>query len=245
MKLIAKSMTVLMIALGLVACGGNDKKVAYRPVAFGENNQCYYVDNPAEAQMLINQGLCERHWAPTAMPVYWHQMYYPYYASPAYYNTYVPVATRTVYVTNQKTWGQQNKTAIAEKAKAATYKASNGKTVPAEKIGATKYGAGNRFGPTGAKFGGGARNATPDPPQAPSKENIKPTDANPTPVTSKAPAPKAPKPTPSPQPKSSGGIKSGGKSGGSGGYKPSGGSKPSGGYGGGVRSGGGFGGGKR
>lgn len=240
MKRLAIILGVCMATTVLGACGDDKKEaVAYRPIAYGQNNQCYYVSDPAEAQLLMDQGLCQRSWVPTVMPIVWHQMYYPYYSSPAYYGAYVPAAARTVYIERERSWGTQNKTAINREAKKATYQGSNGKTVTANKIGVAKYGAGNRFGPTGTKFGGGSRNATT--PGSP----IKP-DATPAPVTGKAPAPKAPAPkatpappvpkaprvspppkAPSPQPKSSGGFKSGG----SGGY--GGGSR--GGYGGGGR----------
>lgn len=241
MKRLAIILGVCMATTVLGACGDDKKEaVAYRPIAYGQNNQCYYVSDPAEAQLLMDQGLCQRSWVPTVMPIVWHQMYYPYYSSPAYYGAYVPAAARTVYIERERSWGTQNKTAINREAKKATYQGSNGKTVTANKIGVAKYGAGNRFGPTGTKFGGGSRNATTPTPGSP----IKP-DATPAPITGKAPAPKAPAPkatpappvpkaprvspppkAPSPQPKSSGGFKSGG----SGGY--GGGSR---GYGGGGR----------
>lgn len=238
MKRFAVCLAVLVSTSVLTACGGDGEKIAYRPVAYGENNQCYYVNDPAEAQLLMDQGLCERSWVPTVMPMTWHHMYYPYYSSPAYYRVYVPVATRTVYVEREKSWGSSNKKAIEGEAKKATYQGSNGKVVSASKIGATKYGAGNRFGPTGAKFGGGDRKATPTSSRKVTPETKVTTKAT-TSVTAKAtPAPKAeapkpkpraeapkpktptPKPKSSPPPKSSGGSKSfGGGSRGSGGRR--------------------------
>jgi hypothetical protein len=221
-----RAMLLLSMMIALAGCGGGSH-VAYRPIAFGENNQCYYVNSPAETQMLMDRGLCDRGWAPTIMPSYWHSMYYPYYSSPAYYRTYVPVGVRTVYVNSEKTWGSSNKTMIAEKAKAAQYQGSNGKTVSADKIGATKYGAGNRFGPAGTKFGGGNRNPITTPASGLPKVDATPT--KPGPAVKTAPSPKAPKsPTPAPKPRSSSGTKSGGGSksyGGGGGSKSYGGGR--------------------
>jgi hypothetical protein len=227
------TLAVVMAATVLAGCGKDEKKVAYRPTSFGENGQCYYVDHPDEALALQRNGLCDPSWAPTVMPVYWRQMYHPYYASPAYYRSYVPVATRTVYVDRQKTWGSANRTAIAEKAKGATYLGSNGKTVAAEKIGATKYGAGNRFGDPATKFGGGSRGKTPS------------TTPATTPVTAKTPTnadtPKAdPKATPTPKPKAPSPPKASNPKPQS--PKPQSPSRPSGGYGGGSRGGGSYGG---
>lgn len=225
----------VMFASILVGCS-DSKPVAYRPVAFGADNQCYYVHSPAEAQALMDRGLCDRSWAPTVMPMAWHSMYYPYYASPAYYNTYVPQATRTVYVQSERTWGSTNKSAIATATKTATYKGSNGKTVPASKIGAAKYGGGARFGPEGTKFGGGARDASTPKPTAGSPSKT----SDGTPAVKPTPAPKPPTAKATPAPKSPSRPSSGSKIGSSGG-----GSRPSGGYGGGSRGGGSYGGGKR
>jgi len=240
MKRLAIILTLMLIP---IACGGGGHRVAYRPIAFGENNQCYYVNNPAEAQMLMDQGLCDRGWVPTIMPGYWHQRYYPYYASPAYYNTYVPVPVRTVYVQSERSWGSTNKSAIATATKEATYQGSNGKTVPASKIGATKYGAGNRFGKPGTKFGGGSRDATTPGPGSPgSGVKSSPAPAE-TPAVKSTPAPKAPSAPKSTPSKPSGGSKSSGGTKSGGGYKSGGGGSKS--YGGGSRSGGGYSGGGR
>lgn len=252
--------TVLAAVL-LAGCGGGHA-VAYRPAAYGEGTSCYYVNSPAEAIALQAAGLCQPGWVPTLMPVYWHQRYYPYYASPAYYHVYVPAPARSAYAGAERSWGASNRTAIATAAREATYKGSNGKVVSASKIGATKYGGGARFGPPGTKFGGGARTATPGP--APGAGATPAPGATPSPApaakTAPAPAPKAPAGRApsggskgSPGARSSGGG-SGGRTSSGGGSRPSGGgfgggSRSSGGgggsFGGGSRSGGSFGGGGR
>jgi hypothetical protein len=201
--------TLVLFAFVLVACGGGGgEKVAYRPVAFGADSQCYYADDPLEVQMLVNAGLCEPHWSPAAMPLAWHQRYWNYYSSPAYYQLYVPEPIRTVYVDRERSFGSLNRQAIATESKKATYRGSNGKTVSADKIGAAKYGGGNRFGPVGKKFGGGARDATPG------TAKVSPTRTHTTPPATARPSPpKVQKPKSSP-PKSgskpSSGVKSGG-----------------------------------
>jgi hypothetical protein len=154
-KWIPAGMLVIAICLILTGCGGSHP-VAYRPAAFGENGHCYYAQDPLEAQTLINQGLCDRSWTPRLMPSLWHERYYTYYSSPAYYAVYVPVQSRSTYQASESTFGSANKAAINSEAPKATYKGSNGQTVTADKIGAARYGAGARFGPTGTKFGGGS-----------------------------------------------------------------------------------------
>jgi hypothetical protein len=253
MKRIGLAVVLAVALLGSGGCGGGGQHVAYRPAAFGVPGQCYYVNSPAEAISLQAAGLCEPGWAPTIMPMAWHSMYYPYYSSPSYYRTYVPAASRTVYAQSEKSWGSSNKSSIATEAKKATYQGSNGKTVTADKIGATKYGAGNRFGDPKTKFGGGSRNATnpaptvtppsvsaktPQSPSAPSKPSTKASGGGSSGGTKATPSKPASPSKPSSGSKS-GGIKSGGSS------RPSGGSKPSGGFGGGSRGSGGYGGGSR
>lgn len=224
------------------ACGGGDReRIAYRPISFGENGACYYLHDPAEAFALQAAGLCDPSWVPAVMPGHWHQQYYPYYASPAYVRVYVPAPVRDRYVAAEKNWGKANKTAISQASKGARYRGSNGKEVPAERIGATKYGAGNRFGDPGAKFGGGSgrgetkttgKATTPASRPVTAKPST-PATSKPTPATSKpatpskrptvksppkSPSSKSPSPkSPSPKPSSSGGSKSfgGGSRGGS------------------------------
>lgn len=122
----------LFLFAGLTACG-NDS-VAYRPAAFGENNQCYYVEDPLEVVALQNAGLCPRTWAPTLMPLFWHQQYAYYYDYPGYYNTFVPVGFRTTYVTHVHTFEKTYASDIKSASKSAKFKGSNGKTVTGNKI---------------------------------------------------------------------------------------------------------------
>lgn len=227
---------------GLGGCGRSEP-VAYRPAAFGVPGQCYYLHDPLEALELRARGLCDPGWAPTLMPLAWHQMYYPFYSSPSYINVYVPRAQRTVVLRGERTWGSANKGAIAAQARQAKYLGSNGKVVPASKIGATKYGAGNRFGPSGTKFGGGDRGADPSKPRV-KAPTVKTPGGGPSkspgvkPPTAKPPAPKAPSSPPkSPTVRAPSG---GGRSSGGGGYSGGGGGgRSSGGGGGGGRSSGG------
>lgn len=246
MRRLATVLAGVVLAAGLGACGGG-QAVAYRPASFGVPGQCYYLHDPLEAMALQRAGLCEAGWMPTIMPLAWHQMYAPYYASPRYINIYVPSEQRTAFRRTEQTWGAANKGVIAAQAKQAKYLGSNGKTVTADKIGATKYGAGNRFGPSGTKFGGGSgRGGSKPVAGTPSKAPAAP--KTPT-VTPKSPAPKSPSvntpKAPSGPSKSYGGGS--GRSGGGGGYGGgSGRSSGGGGFGGGSgRSGGGFSGGGR
>lgn len=104
--------------------------VAYAPTSMGANGHCYYLDDPQEAYNLIAAGLCQPGWTPMMMPVDFHYAYADYLASPAYYNTYVPVRYRSGW-NNQ--WGTKstfyttNITIIHTKEKTATYKGSDGK----------------------------------------------------------------------------------------------------------------------
>jgi hypothetical protein len=180
----------VILCFAFAACS-HGQPVAYRPVAYGEPGHCYYAQDFQEALALQRAGLCPPDWQPTLMPTYWHQRYWNYYSSPAYYSVYVPAPARTVYVRSERGFGSTNRQAINTEAKQATYKGSNGKTVPASKIGAAKYGGGNRFGPAGTKFGGGDR-AKPagTKAKAPSPNGPKPPTAKP--PTAKPPAPRAP-----------------------------------------------------
>lgn len=131
--------------------------VTYAPAAYGIAGECYYVNSPAEAVALQAAGLCPSSWAPTPMPVAWEDAYYSYYSSPAYYDAYVPVKARTVYVQHAATFGKANKTAIATQSKLATYRTSTGKTVKGSHLatGKVRFGSGTSFGPAGQKYGGG------------------------------------------------------------------------------------------
>lgn len=141
---------LLLAALGLTGCGGG-QPVAYAPTAYGVSGQCYYLDDPAEAIALQNAGLCPHTWAPTLMPLLWHQMYYPYYSSPAYYGTYVIASHRTVYVSHQTTFQHTYASQIKTESSKAKYKGSDGKTYTGNKIKPGKFSNGKKG------FGGGKK----------------------------------------------------------------------------------------
>jgi hypothetical protein len=215
----------LGLTMALVGCGGGGHPVACRPLIFGGGGHCYYAQSPAEVVALQQAGLCDPTWTPLLMSPAWHAAYWPYYSSPAYYSLYVPRAQRSSYAGLERSWGSTNQTAIAESSKSAQYKGSNGKVVPAEKIGATKYGGGNRFGPVGTKFGGGARDATPGTPggskqppakatpDAPDSPSKAPTPSKAPSAPSKAPSsPSAPKSSPGGSKSFGGGSRTGGGS---------------------------------
>jgi hypothetical protein len=138
----------------LTACGG--PAVTYRPAAYGENGQCYYVSSPAEVYGLQRDGYCPSSWSPVLMPLAWHLMYAPYYSSPAYYGTFVPAASRTVFISTQTTFVNTHQSEIKTAVGSARYKGSNGKTVPGTKFGTRTFsGGGSRGG-----FGGGSNRKT-------------------------------------------------------------------------------------
>lgn len=122
---------VLMLT-GLTACGHND--MSYRPAAFGQSGQCYYVDNPAEAIALQQAELCPSSWIPTVMPLFWHQQYAYYYDYPGYYNRFVPVSSRTIYVTHAHTFENTYRSQIKTASKTAQFRGSDGKTYTGNKI---------------------------------------------------------------------------------------------------------------
>jgi hypothetical protein len=126
---------VMLAAVGLTACGSHP--VAYAPVAYGQNSQCYYLDDPQEAIALQHAGLCGpqgNYWVPTLMPLLWHEMYYPYYSSSAYYGTYVVASHRTVFISHQTTFSHTYASEIKTQSAKAKYKGSNGKTYTGNKI---------------------------------------------------------------------------------------------------------------
>lgn len=156
MKTSVKFLVVaLLVAAGLTACGGGGQ-LAYAPVAYGQNNQCYYLDDPAEAISLQQAGFCGptgNYWVPTLMPLFWHTMYYPYYSSPAYYGTYVVASHRTVYVSTQKTFETQHSSEIKTASAKAKYKGSDGKTYTGNKVKKGSFSNGKKGFGSGKKCG--------------------------------------------------------------------------------------------
>jgi len=133
MRRFAALIAGLFIAVAALAGCSHSTPVSYAPAAYGETingvGHCYWDDDPYEAQQLLAAGLCPAGWVPTAMPLYWHEEYYSYYSSPAYYNRYVLVSHRTVYVTHETTFHTTYAKQITTASAKATYKSSSGKTV--------------------------------------------------------------------------------------------------------------------
>lgn len=114
MKKLLTVLTGLAMCLAVAACETEDEESmdSYRPVAYGENNQCYYLDEtdsdgdqvPDEVETLRQDNLCQATWVPRYMPDYWLVMYAPYYHSPAYYDRYVAAPYRNRYVARSMAW---------------------------------------------------------------------------------------------------------------------------------------------
>lgn len=158
---IAALIAGLFIAVAALAGCSHPAAVSYAPAAYGETiggvGHCYYDDDPYEAQQLLAAGLCPAGWVPTAMPLYWHEEYYSYYSSPSYYNRYVLVSHRTVYVTHETTFRTTYSSAITTASSKAVYKGSNGKTVTGTTA-KMKFSTGS--GSTGKVGGGSLRGGT-------------------------------------------------------------------------------------
>lgn len=159
-RLILAVLAASLFGTVLTACGSDDgSDPSYTPAAYyqtvGNVYECYYADDMQEAYNLIAAGLCPAGSIPTAMPLSWEQEYWPYYSSPAYYNTYMPAAYRSRYthitiVHFSTTYRTQIKTASAR----AVYKSSTGGTVTGSKVNTTQFGSGSR---TAKSYGGGSR----------------------------------------------------------------------------------------
>jgi len=151
--------TATAMAAAILATGGcgTAQPLTYAPAAYGQNGQCYYLNSPAEVTALENAGLCPRSWVPAPMPLSWEEEYYDYYDSPVYYDTYVPVRYRTVYVTRVTTFGRTYRSQISTLSKSATYRTSSGGTVKGTGItGKTRFGSGCSFSCAGSKYGSGS-----------------------------------------------------------------------------------------
>jgi hypothetical protein len=147
----------------LAALGGcaKHKPVSYAPAAYGMQvgsvYECYYVDNPAEVQTLIVNGLCPVGSVPTRMPQSRLNEYFAYYDSPAYYNTYVPASYRSGYIGTYHTYYVQHVTVINAAADSASWKDSNGKTVSGAKVNTAKMKFSTGSGSNSTMGGGSLR----------------------------------------------------------------------------------------
>lgn len=167
MKKLWKSLlVVLATAVGaatIAGCGldsGGDDPT-YTPAAYYQTvngvNDCYYVSTPVEVADLISAGLCPIHSVAMMMPVMWEEEYYSYYSSPAYYNTYVPVANRSVYVKyTVVSFKTKYSAGITKMSSSAKYKSSSGGTVSGSKVSTKSFGGGSRNS-SGSGYGGGSR----------------------------------------------------------------------------------------
>jgi hypothetical protein len=154
-RLAAAALAASALSGTIAACSAS-QPVTYAPAAYGVNGQCYYVNSPAEAVALEDAGLCPRSWVPALMPSAWHEEYYGYYDSPAYYTHYVPVRQRAVYVTAQRSYGTRYRSAISSLASRAKYRGSDGSTATGTKVAKARFGSGTSFGTTGRRYGGGS-----------------------------------------------------------------------------------------
>lgn len=160
-----KKVLGLLLGLGFVVsvlagCSGfgQSAPVSYSPAAYGQNGVCYYVNSPAEVVALQNAGLCPRTWVAGPMPDYWLNEYYPYYSSPVYYTSYVPVRLRATYVRTEHTYYAAHSSAIRTASSKATYKSSSGGTVKGTTVIKSKSTFGS--GTAGTSFGSGKRSGS-------------------------------------------------------------------------------------
>lgn len=161
---------LLVGALTAIAAltGCSSAPVSYAPDAYGVQvggvYDCYYVNNAAEVQTLMANGLCPAGSVAYRMPESFLNEYFSYYDSPAYYNTYVPVAYRTSYESTYHVYYVQHTTVINAASKSATWKGSNGKTVSGSKVNTAKMkfstGSGSKSTVGGGSLRGGSTKAS-------------------------------------------------------------------------------------
>lgn len=146
---------VLIAVAGLTACG-EAKADEFIPATYGADGQCYYVESEEEVRVLKDDGLCEQADRPTQASsttsgTEWLLLYALFLNSPAYYDRYVPAATRTVYIERRTEFNRVNDAKIKEYAPRAKYRGNDGKIYTGDKV---KPG---QFGNGGKGFGGGTR----------------------------------------------------------------------------------------
>lgn len=143
---------VIVGALAMTGCGNKFKDNYYRPASFGENSQCYYVNDPAEVQVLQREGFCDSNWRPVMAPTYWQARYSPYYSSAEYRDYYVPVNRRAQYDTYYTNFNRQYASTITAEQSKAQYKDNKGTVVDGNKVPRGQFGGGVR-----SKGGAGIR----------------------------------------------------------------------------------------
>lgn len=159
MRLLAVALTAAVGTGTLTACASGDSDPSYTPAAYyqtvGNVYECYYVDDTQEVSNLIAAGLCPAGAIPTLAPLTWREEYWSYYSSPAYYNTYMPVAYRSHYTSvTVVRFSSTYKTQISAASAKAVYKSSSGATVAGSKVNTKQFGSGSR---TTTSYGGGSR----------------------------------------------------------------------------------------
>lgn len=147
-----------LVMTGLSGCGEDDE-VTYAPAAYGEViggiGRCYYVTDPAEIGYLYAANLCPHTWIAYPMPLYWHQRYFTYYSSPAYYTRFVPVGSRTVYISSQRTFYTTYRVQVSAQTRYASYRGSDGRNYSGSKVDAAKFRSGTPSG-SGQQNGAGS-----------------------------------------------------------------------------------------
>lgn len=147
----------------LTACSDTDDSLrpsAYGPTVAGHASCAYVVS----AQECADSGVPAMYWyqMPTQEPAHyherdtsdwlsmlflWHLMFEPWYASPAYYGTYVPTRYRSTYITRHVTTFETTyRTTIDAESKKATYKTASGKTVTGNKVNPRRFSTPNNGG---------------------------------------------------------------------------------------------------
>lgn len=153
MKKFIKAFAIVIVAsLAFTGCGNKFKENYYRPASFGENSQCYYVNDPAEVVMLQQQGFCDSSWRPVMAPTYWQARYEPYYRSSEYRDFYVPANRRVAYTQYYDNFSRTNSTLIQSEQTKAQYKDNKGTVVDGNKVPRGQFGGGVR-----SKGGAGIR----------------------------------------------------------------------------------------
>jgi hypothetical protein len=145
LKKILGLFAVLTVLFGAAACGRDwDRDNYYRPASFGENNQCYYMQTQAEAEMLIREGLCQPTWRPAQAPFSWQTRYMPYYSSAEYRDYYVPASTRKVYAIYTREFNTKWSSEIKKSQSSAVYVDNKGKTADGNTVPRGQFGGGVR-----------------------------------------------------------------------------------------------------